>query len=72
MNVCDKCRVARGIVLWWNENLCDHDGEILLCGHDSDALAYALVAQGFQVFEDERHEVRHPSLGAVTSDVRTH
>jgi hypothetical protein len=72
MSVCDKCRVARGIVLWWNEACCDHDGEILLCGHHSDELAYALVAQGFQVFEDERHEPRHPALAPLTSDVRTH
>ena len=72
MNVCDKCRVARGVVLWWNEGYCEHDGEVLLCGHHSDENAYELVAQGFQVFEDERHEKRHPNLGAVTADPVTH
>lgn len=56
-------------VLWWNEER-DHDVE--LCGIDSDRLAPALVADGYQQVLDERHETLHPSLGPVTNDPVTH
>ena len=63
------CR-RHAVTLWWNENRDDHTIE--LCGIDSDRLAEALVADGYQQVHDDRLEDAHPSLGPVTADPVTH
>lgn len=55
--------------LWENE---DRGHEIELCGIDSDRLAPALVADGYQQIYDDRETARHPRLPKLTADPATH